>query len=178
MSTASRYVPNYTVEDYQHWEGDWQLIEGVAVAMSPSPFGRHERIVMEIAASFKNQLDQQNCDCRVYAGLDWIVSNNTVVRPDVMVVCGEQPERHLETPPEIAVEILSTSTRELDLVAKRRIYREHGVPIYIIVDPDKMQVEIIRLDTESSTQIEIGQSATLSLSNDCHIEVNAQQVFR
>lgn len=178
MSTASRYVPNYTVEDYQHWEGDWQLIEGVAVAMSPSPFAPHARVVTEFACSLMNQLDQQVCDCRVYAGLDWIVSNNTVVRPDIMVVCGEQPERHLETPPEIAVEILSASTRELDLVAKRRIYREHGVPIYMIVDPDKKQIEIIRLDSESSAQIKIGQSATLDLGNDCRIEVNAQQVFR
>ena len=97
MSTASRFVPNYTVDDYRHWEGDWQLIEGVPVAMSPSPFGPHERIVAEFVKSFGSQIDQQGCDCRVYAGLDWIVSNDTVVRPDVMVVCGPQPERALGT---------------------------------------------------------------------------------
>jgi Uma2 family endonuclease len=178
MSTASRFVPNYTVTDYRHWEGDWQLIEGVAVAMTPSPFGPHERIVAELIKSFGTQLDRQHCDCRVYAGLDWIVSENTVVRPDVMVVCGEQPERHLETPPEVAVEILSASTRELDLVVKRRIYREHRVPVYMIVDPDSRRIEITRLGSDASHKLEIGQTGELSLSNGCTIAVDVSQVFR
>ena len=41
MSIAPKYQPHYTVDDYQHWEGDWELWNGVAVAMAPSPFGPH-----------------------------------------------------------------------------------------------------------------------------------------
>ncbi|WP_457626586.1 hypothetical protein [Persephonella sp.] len=37
MSFAEKYLPNYTVEDYKQWEGDWELIEGIAYAMVPSP---------------------------------------------------------------------------------------------------------------------------------------------
>ncbi|MGB6044971.1 MAG: Uma2 family endonuclease [Pirellulales bacterium] len=180
MSTASRFVPNYTVDDYRHWEGDWQLIEGVPVAMSPSPFGPHERIAIELATSFKNQIDQQGCDCRVYAGLDWIVSNDTVVRPDVMVVCGPQPERHLERPPAIAVEILSPATRELDLVAKRRIYQQNGVAFYLIAGPQAQQIEIARMNvqTSESETIHEDQTAELQLSEDCQITLNARHMFR
>lgn len=26
---AQKYIEHYTVEDYQHWEGDWELVDGV-----------------------------------------------------------------------------------------------------------------------------------------------------
>jgi len=31
------YQEHYTFNDYQHWEGNWELIEGMPYAMSPSP---------------------------------------------------------------------------------------------------------------------------------------------
>jgi len=33
MGLAS-YLPHYTYEDYKHWEGDWELINGIAYAMT------------------------------------------------------------------------------------------------------------------------------------------------
>ncbi|QEG24236.1 hypothetical protein MFFC18_41530 [Mariniblastus fucicola] len=98
MSSAEKYIPRYTVDDYQHWEGDWQLVEGIAISMNPSPFGPHERAVSRISLCIGNAIEEADFECESYAGLDWIVSDETVVRPDVMVVCGEQPERHLENP--------------------------------------------------------------------------------
>lgn len=74
-----------------------------------------------------SSIERQGCDCRAYAGLDWIVNEDTVVRPDVMVVCGPQPERHLEKPPELTVEVLSPSTKTRDQVAKRQLYHEHRI---------------------------------------------------
>ena len=179
MSSATRFVPNYTVEDYRQWEGNWQLVEGVAISMSPSPFGAHERSVTEFVTSFNNQLRQQQSDCRTYAGLDWMVANDTVVRPEVMVVCGKQPERHLEKPPAIVVEVLSPSTRELDLVTKRRIYQEHGVQYYLIVDVEAKAIEVVRFgeDTTSET-IGAGESAVLQVSENLQLALSAEQLFR
>lgn len=36
---AEKYLPRYTVEDYNRWEGDWELIEGIPYASAPSPSG-------------------------------------------------------------------------------------------------------------------------------------------
>lgn len=135
MSTAPRFIPHYTLEDYQHWEGDWELIDGVPISMSPSPFGPHERVITELSRQISNQLLEKECNCRVYTNLDWIISNDTVIRPDLMVVCGDQPERHLERAPELMVEVLSDSTRSRDLTAKRALAHENGVPHYLIIDP-------------------------------------------
>ncbi|MBN2825405.1 MAG: hypothetical protein JXQ76_08785 [Campylobacterales bacterium] len=31
----------YTYEDYKEWEDRWELIDGVAYAMSPAPYPTH-----------------------------------------------------------------------------------------------------------------------------------------
>ena len=175
MSSAQKFLPSYTINDYQHWEGDWELIEGIAVSMSPSPFGPHERTVAEIARSIGNSLDEQGTDCRVYAGLDWIISDDTVVRPDVMVVCGDQPEKHLEKAPIIVVEVLSASTRKLDIGSKRRIYGEAGVQIYLIVDVEKKTIEINDFDSDP---VVVSDGIASFSANDMSFEVPLQNVFR
>lgn len=30
-------IPHYTYQDYEKWEGDWELIRGIRYAMSPAP---------------------------------------------------------------------------------------------------------------------------------------------
>ena len=39
------YLPHYSYEDYLLWEGDWELISGVAFAIAPSPAKNHQMIV-------------------------------------------------------------------------------------------------------------------------------------
>lgn len=136
MSTAERFIPNYSIRDYQRWQGDWELIDGVAIAMTPSPFGRHERIVARIVHLLLSSIESQACDCQVYAGLDWIVHEHTIVRPDVMVVCGEQPDEHLQRPPVLVVEVMSPSTQITDRTTKFEIYETNGVSFYVLIDPD------------------------------------------
>lgn len=175
MSSAPRYIPHYTVEDYRRWEGDWELIDGVAISMTPSPFGPHERVVAELSRQFLNEIVQRSCDCRVYTNLDWIVSEDTVVRPDLMVVCGDQPERHLERPPVVAVEVLSRSTQGQDLTAKRTLYRENKVTHYLVVDPQHRSIVHITEDGEQA--IEIRQRLSLKLEDDCEIALDGSRLF-
>lgn len=61
MSTAERYVPRYSLADYQRWEGRWELIDGVAIAITPSPFGHHERIISRLSRMLGNQFDHCRC---------------------------------------------------------------------------------------------------------------------
>ena len=55
MSVA-RYIEYYTYEDYKNWEGDWELIEGVPVAMAPSPLGIHQYLNLRIAKLIEESL--------------------------------------------------------------------------------------------------------------------------
>jgi Uma2 family endonuclease len=103
MSLAYKYNPRYTVADYQRWEGDWELIDGIPDSMSPSASGEHQQIGMRLANMIFNQLSQTGCsDCQVFYELDWIVDEHTVLRPDLLVVCGEPVQNHLTRPPVLA----------------------------------------------------------------------------
>lgn len=56
--------------------------------MSPSPFGRHAKLLARTVAALQTAIDAGRCDATVLFEIDWIVSNDTVLRPDAVVVCG------------------------------------------------------------------------------------------
>lgn len=134
MSTVSKYEPHYSVADYQQWPGDWELWQGTAIAMTPSPFGRHQLIGANLVRELGNALHEQGSAYRVLYEIDWIVSDDTVVRPEV-VVCDRIPDRHLTSAPIFVAEILSPSTQEKDRTVKRELYQFERVTYYLLLDP-------------------------------------------
>lgn len=126
MTAAQQFHPHYTVDDYQGWEGDWELWNGMAVSMSPSPFGKHQMVLVNLVAELRTALRAIDCNATVLCEIDWIISRDTVVRPDALVVCGSVPEGHVETIPKLVAEIFSPSTAERDRTHKRDLYYNAG----------------------------------------------------
>lgn len=174
MSEAEQFRPHYTVDDYRAWQGHWELLEGTAVAMTPSPFGPHERFISRINYQFQQQIEEQQCDCMVYTNLDWIVTDDTVVRPDLMMVCGQQPETHLQRPPSLIVEALSPTTERVDRVFKRRLYLEQGVEIYILGDAATNSLEVQRLADNDYVVLTESQ---FNLGDACRFCLDASRLF-
>jgi len=144
MSLAYKYRPHYTVEDYLRWQGDWELIEGIPYAMaSPRPINQY--LLNELGAFLRNVFLQEECStCKVYVELDWYVSFDTVIRPDLMVLCGEIPER-VESPPQMVVEIVSPSSRQMDEGLKFELCEMQGVKYFVLVYPDEKMVKVFEL---------------------------------
>ena len=42
MALALSDLPHYTYDDYIQWEGQWELIDGIAYAMVPAPSVEHK----------------------------------------------------------------------------------------------------------------------------------------
>jgi Uma2 family endonuclease len=173
VSTAPRYVPRYTRADHAAWEGDWELLDGVAVAMTPSPFGRHAERVARLAAALWNAIDAADCRATVLVEIDWAVADDTVVRPDLVVVCGPAPERHVEAAPALVVEVLSATTRDRDLTVKRDLYAAEGVGWYLIVDPDEGQTTLLRLTASGRYEpLAVASRQTIALCPACTITLD------
>jgi Uma2 family endonuclease len=173
---AQKYLPKYTVEDYNLWEGDWELIEGIAYAMSPSATFSHQSLAAEISFAFMQQMKAlKECnDCRIIQDLDWIIDDNTVLRPDLVVICN-QTGKYITSPPVIVVELLSPSTALKDRNLKYEIYEEQGVPYYIIIDPATKQYHIFVLKEGRFT--EQNTNTSFSISRDCSITINLQEIL-
>jgi Uma2 family endonuclease len=178
MTAAKKYIPHYTWDDYRLWEGDWELWKGIAVSMSPGPFGPHQSLARKITRLLEDALLSATCCAEVVPELDWIVTNDTVIRPDVMVICGQVPERYLETPPALIVEVLSESTRERDRTFKRDLYETQGVTAYLIADPDERTLEVFTLN-ESSRYETVPDSGELRLRicKSCEVRLSTGSLF-
>lgn len=173
MSSAARYTPHYTVEDYRRWEGDWELWSGTAVAMTPSPFGRHGGMLARLVSALTNSIDAVGCNASVLVEVDWIISEDTVVRPDASVICGQPPDGHIESSPAMVVEVLSAATRQRDINHKRALYCENGVPWYLIADPIDSSIQLLRLGEKNKyVSIPVGEKADVKVCEDCQLEVN------
>jgi Uma2 family endonuclease len=178
VSVARQFLPHYRVADYQQWDGSWELWQGSPVAMIPNPFGPHQRLVFKLAALLDLAIQSWSCDAVVLGEWDWIIGDDTVVRPDVMLICGGVPERQLKETPAVVAEVLSSSTRAHDLGYKRSLYRQQGVRHYLIVDPDAGT--IIHDDSASpatTNEPYTNTHLTLSVCDDCELTVNLSELF-
>lgn len=134
--TADDYFAMETPDDGRRYE----LIDGLLV-VSPSPFVPHQwastQLVTRLTAACP-------ADLRVFhAPLDVRLGDDTVVQPDVLVVRADDArDRRLTGLPLLAVELLSDSTRGVDLMLKRSRYERAGVPSYWVVDPDSLEITV------------------------------------
>ena len=145
MSVVKDLARYYTYADYERWDTSvrCELIDGV-VYMMPSPIARHQRIVGKIFKALSIALDDKKCepfmaplDVRLFPEED--KSDDTVVQPDVFVVCDESKiddDRWCSGAPDVVFEVLSGSTAIIDINSKRKVYERAGVKEYWAVDSD------------------------------------------
>ncbi|WP_297889240.1 Uma2 family endonuclease [Sulfurihydrogenibium sp.] len=178
MGLADKYLPKYTVEDYKVWEGDWELIEGMPYAMAPSPLGKHQKVVFKTGRELANQIELCDKKCNVYLDLDWIVSEDTVIRPDLIVICKEIEEYVKETP-EVVVEVVSKSTAQKDEYLKFEIYQKEKVPYYVLVYPDIKKVRAFKLIDGKFDKFFDSDDGVLEiqLKNGCKVSIYVKKLF-
>lgn len=176
MSIANKIIPHYTYDDWIHWKGQWELIEGHPIAMSPAPVPAHQRASAELITELTLALRQSKCkSCHVYDSLDYKIEEDTILVPDVLIICGQVKKKYLDFAPALVVEILSPATALRDRNTKYQLYEQQGVRYYLIVDADKKSIEIFELvsgkyNLQTSTEdyqfnFEDGYSITPDLSN-------------
>ena len=140
------FLPSYRYEDYKQWEGDWELIGGIAYAMSPAPSIEHQEINSKIIYQMMHQLKACK-QCKVLPEVDWKIDEETVVRPDTLVVCNlESNGAYLNKTPEIIFEVLSPATKKKDRNLKSLLYAKSGVKYYILVEPAGNFAEVYKLE--------------------------------
>ena len=157
MGVALRKEKHYTYADYLTWPDDarYELIDGEACLMSPAPLVEHQEVAGEVFRQLANQLDGQPCrpyiapvDVRLPRTDEADAAIDTVVQPDVLVVCdpGKVDRRGVRGAPDWLLEVLSPSTAAHDQIAKRRTYERAGVREYWLVHPGDRTLTVYLLE--------------------------------
>lgn len=156
MALARRDNVYHTYADYLGWPEDvrYELIDGVAYLMAPAPDLAHQEVAGEIYFQLRNALEGSPCraliapvDVRLPKANETDERIDTVVQPDVLVVCdaAKLDRRGVRGAPDLVVEVLSPYTASHDHVLKRRVYERAGVREYWLVHPTDRMVTIYRL---------------------------------
>ena len=159
MSALPKKDQKYTYTEYKKWdlnEGErFELIYGEAFAMS-APNARHQEILMEIAGQFHAYLKGKPCkvypapfDVRLFYREDGY--DDTVVQPDITIVCDEKKRGHegCRGAPDLVIEILSPTNTAIEMERKLRLYQDAGVQEYWIVDPENKSINVYRFKISS-----------------------------
>ena len=180
----------YTFADYLTWDENEriELIDGAPVALA-SPSDVHQEIVVELSRQLANFLEGK--PCRVYtAPFDVRLFErdgetpeevNTVVQPDLSVVCDRQKvdRRGIHGAPDLIIEVLSPSTARHDRLIKLNQYQKAGVKEYWLVSPEEKTVQVSMLESGILRPKEVygsGDVAKVNTLEGCFIELT--KVFR
>ena len=168
----------YTYDDYIHWEGDWELIDGIAYAMAPSPLKTHQNLLFKLAISFGNAI--KNCKkCKAFVEMDYKVDEENVLKPDLSILCKEdKEERFISIAPDIIVEVISKSTARRDEKIKFKIYEEEGVKYYVLAYPDEKKVKIYKnINHKFIKEGDFRENSYKFETDECEFEVDFKEVF-
>jgi Uma2 family endonuclease len=124
-----------------------ELIDGEHyVSASPTP--RHQGVLRNLVLLICGFVNPRRLGQVFFAPLDVFLSELDVVVPDLIFIKRERLRllglRYLSGAPDLAIEVLSPSTRQVDLRIKRRAYRRYGFGEYWIVDPLNETVAVFR----------------------------------
>ncbi|MDQ2751554.1 MAG: Uma2 family endonuclease [Bacteroidota bacterium] len=168
-------VPRYTYEDYVQWKEDWELIGGYPYQLLPSAKWQHNNVQVNLSYQAKSEIKSNNCNCIVFTELDWKIDKENVVRPDVMIVCGEMKSDYLEFPPVLIVEILSGGSIRKDRNIKFELYQQQGVRYYIMADDIKESVEVFELIDNKYKSVD---KSDFVLTDNCSLSFDFKEIFK
>ena len=152
--SAVRKDERHTIEDYYQLPDDQrvELIDGVFYDMG-APAVIHQMILLQLHLLFEECIRQHGGRCEVFISpcdvhLD--KDNYTMLQPDLFVLCREFDIHaiRIEGAPDLALEILSPSTRSRDMILKLYKYQRAGVREYWIVDPKYRTVTVHDFEAE------------------------------
>jgi Uma2 family endonuclease len=115
--------------------------------MSDNHGAAHQIVSLRIAAALLMHAESAGLGQVLQAPFDVILSRACIIQPDISFVeigrSGLIGKTNLWGAPDIAIEVLSESTRDKDLRAKRNIYSHYRIKEYWIADPDARTIEVL-----------------------------------
>ncbi|WP_295155459.1 Uma2 family endonuclease [uncultured Ruminococcus sp.] len=116
----------------------------------------HQTIVLGVASELRSFIKAKGGSCKPFAApFDVVLGDDTVVQPDVMVICDPDKldGKRCNGAPDLTVEVVS-GDRKADFSVKLEMYKNSGVREYWIIDPESEKVLIYTFDDKKVKGLE------------------------
>lgn len=180
---------HFTYADYLELDEPkrFEVIDGVMYDMSRSPSPVHQLVLGELSGQIHDFLKDKPCKViparlavRPFEkGGDLPEDVDTVVEPDIMVVCDRNKfdDKGIKGAPDVIIEILSPWNARHDIIVKHDLYQRAGVREYWIVDAEWEHVTVFVLDEKGflkpTEYYNANDTAKITVLNDCPIDLKA-----
>ncbi|MEO5355673.1 MAG: Uma2 family endonuclease [Nitrospirae bacterium YQR-1] len=125
-----------------------EIINGEEI-MGPSPFMRHQYIVLNLTDIIHNYVKKKNLGRLYIAPLDVIFEEGVNrLQPDILFIKKENShigQDWVRGVPDMVCEVISSGSYEMDTAVKKAIYEKYKVPEYWIVMPEPQTIEILTI---------------------------------
>lgn len=143
--------PRVSYADLQQMPEDgrrYELYDG-EVFVVPAPLPRHQRVVLGLVMLLNRYVKTHGGEVLV-SPIDIVFSEFDVLEPDVVFFTAARrhhvkPDEPIRVPPDLAVEVISSSTARTDRGKKMQMYARHRVNEYWIVDPRTLSIDVYQL---------------------------------
>jgi Uma2 family endonuclease len=150
----------------------YELVDGVLVEMSLGT-GQHGRAIRKIAKALESEAESMQKDWIALQGLVGIAisgseEDSNIRIPDITVLpeaqwdaiadrAGSATIFRTEAAPIAVIEVLSKSTKSVDLTEKRLEYAQRGIAEYWLIDPKNSSIRVLFLANDKYTEVGIFQ---------------------
>lgn len=141
-----------TYEDYAALPDDgrrYEILDG-ELSVTPAPGSAHQIILANLFRVVDAHVRAHDLGVLLFAPLDVILADTTVVEPDLVYIAREREDRlsprGIEGAPTLLVEVISPGSTQTDRRRKYDLYARYRVPFYWIVDPAARAIEVFQLE--------------------------------
>ena len=145
----------------------YEIVDGVML-MAPAPTWYHQWIILRLAMLLERFVNERQLGIVLTAPADLIIQREPlrVRQPDILFVNGERTgirgaadladlRQPPEVPPDLVVEVLSTSNTRQDTQSKLDDYRQVGALECWLASTDAKTIEVLRLSSEGVASVAV-----------------------
>ena len=142
-----RQAGPYHADDFLRYEGEecGELLHGRMI-VSPGASFQHQ-VVVQLLAELLGRVALENGGVATIAPFDVVLSESTVVQPDVLYIAKENlpglEAKLFRGAPDLVVEVLSPGSHRRDRVEKLHRYEQAGVRELWLVDIEERQIDFL-----------------------------------
>jgi len=151
-----------------------ELIDG-QIYYQAAPSDSHQRITGWLYRKIGNYIESKSgkCEVRIAPYAVFLSKNNsTYVEPDISVICDDSKitEEGCKGAPDLVIEVVSPSTRNMDYGKKAFKYLNSGVREYWIVDREKNRITVHYFEKEEYNEYTFSDTVKVNIFDDLEID--------
>ena len=151
------------------------MIDGKIYYMAP-PNTKHQRLVSDLHYQIKDFIRRNSGECEVFPAPFAVFLNENetnYVEPDISVICNPSKldDKGRHGAPDWIIEIVSSSSRQMDYYKKLFKYRTAGVREYWVVDPDKNIVTVYNFEADTMAEYLFGEEIPVGIFEGFFVKV-------